>query len=288
MMYSRAFQLSKLANVQEKIAERRVIFFKSAFGIKTARKYAEKAKSQMFSKYLFLKSKPEESEINTIDKYFEPYIVVDGIYSIDFSQDWSHSIKVDEDMQKLKVSNKNFEPEFLDDRVDLPYKILNLQGVGRFFHEERKRMVFDEKWNDVRLDLLPYLPFEEEKQEILNEAVTKQLTNDLIAEKEVEILKSKIFKRPTDVSIIHKELFSITERALVFKPMYKVTATHIKKQKKITFQIDGVNGKISSDQNEKLTLATKEGLSEIGSKIFSILKNQSKKVYNFVKKTGNN
>ncbi|MEJ2280565.1 MAG: hypothetical protein P8X97_01385 [Candidatus Bathyarchaeota archaeon] len=191
-------------------------------------------------------------------------------------------------MQKLKVSNKNFEPEFLDDRVDLPYKILNLQGVGRFFHEERKRMVFDEKWNDVRLDLLPYLPFEEEKQEILNEAVTKQLTNDLIAEKEVEILKSKIFKRPTDVSIIHKELFSVTERALVFKPMYKVTATHIKKQKKVTFQIDGVNGKISSDQNEKLTLATKEGLSEIGSKIFSILKNQSKKVYNFVKKTGNN
>lgn len=285
-MYSRAFQLSKLANVQEKITERRVIFFKSAFGIKTARKYAEKAKSQMFSKYLFLKSRPEESEINTIDKYFEPYIVVDGIYSIDFSKDWSHSIKVDEEMQKLKVSNKNFEPEFLDDRVDLPYKILNLQGVGRFFHEERKRMVFDDKWKEVRLDLLPYLPFEENEQEFLNESVNQQLTNDLRAEKEVEILKSKILKRPTDASIIHKELFNVNERALVFKPMYKITATHINTQKKATFLIDGVNGKISLDHKEKLTSLTKEGIKELGSKIFSGLKKQSKKAYDFVKETG--
>ena len=278
--------MSKLVNVQEKVVERKVIFFKSAFGIKTVRKYAEKAKSHMFSKYFFLKSKPEESEINTIDKYFEPYIVVDGIYSVDFSKDWSHSVKVDEEMQKLKINNKNFEPEILDNRVDLPYKMLDLEGVGRFFHEERKRMVFDEKWNKVRLDLLPFLPFEEDTQEILNDSINQQLTNDLKAEKEVEILKSKIFKRPTDVSIIHKELFKVTERALVFKPMYKITVTHIKTQKKVTFLIDGVNGKISSGQKEKLTLATKEGIHELGSKMVYILKNQSEKVYNFVKKTG--
>lgn len=285
MIYNGAFRLSKLITVQEKVVERKVIFFKSAFGIKTIRKYAEKAKSQMFSKYFFLKSNPEESEINTIDKYFEPYIVVDGIYNIDFSKDWSHSIKVNEEMQKLKINNKNFEPE-LDSRIDLPYKILNLQGVGRFFHEERKRMVFDEKWNAVRLDLLPFLPFEEDTQEILYEAVNEQLTNDLRAEKEVEILKSKIFKRPKDISRIHNELFKVTERALVFKPMYKITATHIKTQKKVTFKIDGVNGKISSDNKEKLMLTTKEEIKEVGSKMFSILKAQSEKVYNFIRKTG--
>jgi hypothetical protein len=112
------------------------------------------------------------------------------------------------------------------------------------------------------------------------------LTNDLKAEKEVEILKSNIFKRPIDVSIIHKEVFKVTERALVFKPMYKITATHIKTQKRVNFLIDGVNGKISSKQKEEITFLTKEGIGELGSKIFTGLKKQSDKAYNFVKKTG--
>lgn len=278
--------MSKLISIQEKIVDRKVIFFRSAFEIKTIRKRAEKAKSQMFSKYFFLKSKPEESEINTIDKYFEPYIVVDGLYSIDFSKEWNHSIKVNDEMQILKISNKNFEPNFLDNRVDLPYKVLELEGTGRFHHEERKRIVFDEKWNEVGLDLLPYLPFEEDVQEILSESVNQKLTEDLNAEKEVEILKSKIFKRPTDFSIIHRERFNVLERALVFKPMYRVTATHIKTQKKVTFVIDGVNGKISSDNKKKSFGLTTEGFKEVGSNIFCTLKNQTEKVYSLVKKTG--
>jgi len=277
--------LSKTINIQKKIVERKVIFFKPAFGTKTIRKFAEKAKNQMFTKYFFLKSKPEESIINTIDKYFEPYIVIDGKYRIDYSKNWNHSIKVDEEMQKLKISNKNFEPKFLKNRIELPYKILELQGTGRFYHEDRKRIVFDQQWNEVRLDILPYLPFEEETQEILNETVDQQLTKDLKAEKEVEILKSKIFKRPNQTSKIHNELFKVTERALVFKPMYKVITTHTKTQKKATFQIDGVNGKITSDRKEKLNLPTKQGLKEIGSKLYSKSKNKAEKFYNFLKKT---
>lgn len=289
MIYKRArgsILLSKLISVKEKVVERKIIFFKSTFEIKAIRKTAEKAKSQMFSKYFFLKSKPEESEINTIDKYFEPYIVVDGVYSIDFSKEWRHSIKVNEEMQILKISNKNFEPNFMDNRIDLPYKVLELEGTGRFYHEERKRIVFDEKWNEVRLDLLPYLPFEEDVQEILSESVNQQLTEGLNAEKEVEILKSKIFKRPTDFSIIHKEWFNVSERALVFKPMYRVTATHTKTQKKVTFVIDGVNGKISSENTKKTSGLTTEGFKEIGSNIFSTVKNKTEKVYSLIMKTG--
>jgi len=278
--------LSKLISVQEKVVERKVIFFKSAFEIKTIRKIAEKAKSQMFSKYFFLKSNPEESEINTIDKYFEPYIVVDGVYSIDFSKEWSHSIKVDEEMQILKISNKNFEPNFLDNRIDLPYKLLELEGTGRFYHEERKRIVFDEKWNEVRLDLLPYLPFEEDVQESLNESINHQLNEDLNAAKEVKILKNQIFNRPTDFSIIHKERFNVSERALVFKPMYRVTATHNKTQKKVTFVIDGVNGKIFSENKEKTSGVPTEGFKKIGLNIVSSIKNQTQKVYSLIKKSG--
>lgn len=278
--------MSKTITVQEKIVKRKVIFFKPAFDITTIRNCAEKAKNQMFTKYFFLKSKSEESKINTIDKYFEPYVVIDGKYNIEYSKNWNSSIKVDEEMQRLKISNKNFEPKFLKNRMEHHYKLLKLQGIGRYYHEKRKRIVFDQQWNEVRLDLLPYLPFEEETREIINETVHQQLTKDLKAEKEVEILKSKIFKRPNAILKIHNELFKVTERALVFKPMYKVIATHNKTQKKVTFQIDGVNGKIVSNQKEKLNLPTKEDIKEIGLTLYFTLKSKAKKIYNSLKKTG--
>lgn len=275
----------KTGNIQEKIVQRKIIFFKPAFDSKSIRNLAEKAKNQMFTKFFVFKTNPEESIINTIDKFFEPYIVIDGHYVIEYSMDWNHSIKVNEEMQKLKISNKNFEPKLFKKDNELPYKILELEGTGRFFHEERKRIVFDQQWNKVRLDILPYLPFEEETHEILNETHNKQLLHDLKAEKEVEILKSIIFKRPQETKKIHHELFSVTERALVFKPMYKITATHTKTKKEVSFQIDGVNGKIVSTKSEKIHLQMKNDIKEIGLKIYIASKNNTKKLYTFLKKT---
>lgn len=238
----------------------------------------------MFKKYFFFKSKPEESKINTIDKHFEPYIVIDGKYSIEYSKNWKHSIKVDEEMQILKINNKNFEPNIIKNHPELSYKLLELQGIGRYFHEKRKRIIFDQQWNEVRLDILPYLPFEETKKQIPDNSVHPQLTKDLKAKKEIELLKSKIFQRPNHTSKIHNEELKITERALVFKPMYKITTTHTKTQKKVTFQIDGVNGKIVSKQKEKINLQTKN-LKELGSKIIYSLKNKTQQLINYLKKS---
>ncbi|MBT8172369.1 hypothetical protein KJN74_05820 [Candidatus Bathyarchaeota archaeon] len=277
--------MSKEISIQENVVQRKVIFFKSSFEIKTIRNRAEKIKNQMFKKYFFFKSKPEESKINTIDKYFEPYIVIDGKYSIDYSKNWKFSIKVDEEMQILKINNKNFEPNFLKNHKELSYKRLELQGIGRYYHEERKRIIFDQKWNEVRLDILPYLPFEEEKKQIPNNIVDQQLTKDLKIKKEVQILKSKILQRPDHISKIHNETLKINERALVFKPMYNITATHTKTQKEVTFQIDGVNGKIVSERKGKMNFQGKKNIKEIGLKIYSTSKAKTQQLFNYLKKS---
>jgi hypothetical protein len=284
LIQKRAFLLLKSASIQEKIIQRKVIFFKPAFDVKSIRKHAESAKNQMFKKYFFLKSKPEESEINILDKYFEPYVVIDGKYSIDYSKNWEYSIQVDEEMQTLKINHKNFEPKLLNNQLAFPYKQIELNGIARFHHEERKRIVFDQKWNEVRLDLIPYLPFEEETQ-ILNEEV-QQLSKNLANEKEVKVLKSKIFKRPQNLSKIHNELFVVTDRALIFKPMYEVTATHIKTQKKVTFKIDGVNGKIVADGKVRINTFSTTNLKKVSKLIYSKSKEKIQQVYDYATKTG--
>jgi hypothetical protein len=65
-------QLSKNITIPEKIAERKIIVYKSRINIKAVRTTAEKMKTQLFRKLVFLKPKPEEVQVVSINKYFEP------------------------------------------------------------------------------------------------------------------------------------------------------------------------------------------------------------------------
>jgi len=278
-----ASPLSETTIIPETIVKRKVIVYKPSLGIIAARTSAEKNKTQLFTKYFFLKSKPEEIKIDSLDKYFEPYLVIDGKYSIDYSMKWNHSIQVDEEMRNLKILNKKIEPKSVNNHLELPYKLLELEGIGSFFHEARVRIIFDQQWNEVGLEQLPYLPFEEKPEEIISETGPQLANQNLIAEKEVDLLKSKILKRPTNILKVHDELFNVTERSLIFKPMYKVTASHIGNQKKATFIIDGINGNIISNKKERLNLRTKEAFRNMNSRLYILSKDKAEKVYNLLK-----
>jgi hypothetical protein len=69
----------------------------------------------------------------------------------------------------------------------------------------------------------------------------------MAAEREVNILKSRIVQRPSEILYIHEELFKIFERAVIYLPMYKVTFRNAKTRKEATLIIDGITGKTSYD-----------------------------------------
>jgi hypothetical protein len=95
--------VSKIVPVPEEIAARKIIVYKPRIDIKAVRATAEKMKTQLFRKHVFMKPKPEEVQLVSINRYFEPYIVVDGEYSIDYSKNWVHNIQVDDTMQELTL-----------------------------------------------------------------------------------------------------------------------------------------------------------------------------------------
>lgn len=271
--------VSETVIVPETIIQRKIIVFKPSVGIKAVRNIASKAKDQIFTRYPLIKSKSEETKIDTIDRYFEKYVVIDGKYNIEYSKKWCHSVNVDEAMQKLKIGNKNFEPNASEKNLEITYNTLILKGTGHFYKESRRRMIFDHEWNEVGIEQLPYLSFEEDPQEILDHSDAQLTKKDLTDGKEVEILRSKIFKRPTDVQKIYNEAFKVTERAIIFKPMYKVCVSNIKTKKKVTFLIDGSNGKIKSNQIRKLKLSTK-ALKEIAAEAYMLLKKETENINN--------
>jgi hypothetical protein len=173
----------------------------------------------------------------------------------------------------------------LQNHLELHYKTLMLKGIGHLYRESRLRMIFDSEWNRVGIEELPYLSFEEDPKGILDHTHDQLTTENSIEEKEVELLKSKIFKRPSDILKIYDEAFKVTERAIVFKPMYKVSVSHIITKKKGTFFVDGSNGKIKLNQIRKLPPSTKD-IKKMPAETYALLKKETEKINTVLKKIG--
>ena len=239
--------MSETVTVPEKIAERKIIVFKSRLELNEIRLTAEKMKTQLFTKFMFLKRKPEEIRIVSIDKYYEPYIVVDGEYTVDYSKEWVHTIEVDETMQEVTLFGKTLRPEPLKNHPEKPCKVIELTGEGRFRYENKARIIFDKWWREVGFEQLPYVPFEEQPEKILNKFGKKFGNVEIPDEKETEILRSSIVQRPPDIAYIHEELFMVSERAVIYKPMYKITFQNIKTGEGATIIVDAVTGQTQKE-----------------------------------------
>ena len=245
--------MANFGPVPEKIVERKIIVYKSRIDPKDVRVTAEKMKTSLFRTLLFMKPKPEEVQIISMDKYFEPYVVADGHYCIDYSKNWTRTLQVDETMQDLTIFGGNVKPASLKDHLQAATKIVKLTGEGRYKIESKARLIFDIQWNEVGLEQLPFVPFEEQPEKILNSDDRKIENPSITTGKEVEILKSKLVNRPKDILCIHDELFTVSERAVIYKPMYRVTVQNLKANKKATLIIDAISGKTTSRMHQTAT-----------------------------------
>ena len=66
----------------------------------------------------------------------------------------------------------------------------------------------------------------------------------------MDILKSRIVQRPSEILCIHNELFKVSERAVIFKPMYEVTVRNFKTEKEATLTIDAISGETRQDMKQ--------------------------------------
>jgi hypothetical protein len=149
-------------------------------------------------------------------------------------------------MQELTIFGEKVRPKSLKGHLEIPCKILQLNGVGRFKREAKAHIIFDKQWREVGLEQLSFLPFEEQPEKILSNLDQEFGNSELVTKKELEILKSRIVQRPSEILCIYKELFKVSERAVIYKPMYKVTVRNFKTKKEITMIIDAITGKTTS------------------------------------------
>jgi len=234
--------LPEITVLPQKIVDRKIIFLKSRLDLTMARLLGEKVKDEFFARLRFFKPKAEEIRLISIYKYYEPYVVVGGKYAIDYCKKQVYSINVDKNAREVAFFDKKFKPEPLS---QLPHdaQVIKLDGVEYFHYEDEASFILDKIGREIDPEQLPCAPSEKRSVEELTKAGMKFAEVKISLEEEIDFLRSRIAHRPSDVGEVIREMFEVSERALIYCPMYQLTFRNVKTGKEAIAKIDGTTSK---------------------------------------------
>jgi len=220
----------------EKIAERKTIVYETRIDQTVIKVSGERLKAQLFARFGFMKPNPEDIRLVSIDKYYEPYMVISGRYFIDYYRRCAYTIKVDRRVREVILLDRKFEPNQPVDRSAKDHSMIRLEGEERLVNEAKISLILDQFGREVTPGELPSAPSERNPEKILTAFGVKKLAADA----DTEIIRSKILKRPEDINRLVSELFEVGERAVIYTPRYRVLYRNIRTGEDKTAEFDGV------------------------------------------------
>ena len=237
-------------SITEKIPERRFIVYKTSIDPTVIKLAVEAIKKDSLAEMGFLKTNLEDIQCVSIDRYYEPYIFLDGKYSIDYYSKYSFTLKVDEDPQEIIILGKKFRPKIVNDPENGDYGEITLEARKHFLHEKKVNLILDKAGREVPFEQMPIAASEEDPKKILDAFKEKVEELQVAPNEEIEILRSKIAKRPTEIEKIATELFEVSERAVIYTPIYGITFQNTETGEKKIVKMDGVTARIKTDSSE--------------------------------------
>jgi hypothetical protein len=221
---------------RERIAERSTVVYETRIESTVIETIGEKLKAQLFTRFGFMKPKPGEIQLVSIDKYYEPYVKISGRYMIDYYRKCAYSVKVESKVQEVILTNQKYKPNQPADSQAKDCSVIKLQGEERLTTEVKASLIMDKFGQEVSPRELPSAPSEREPEEILAALGVKEIA----PEADLDVIRSKILTRPRDINRLVTELFEVDERAIIYTPRFRALYTNVKTGETKAIEFDGV------------------------------------------------
>jgi hypothetical protein len=223
-------------SIKENIVKRKTIVYEAHIDPTVIRVSGEKLKKQLFTKFAFFWLQPKSKEIQfvSLDKYYEPYIVISGRYFIDYFRKCTYIFKVDKGVKEVVLLNHKFVPE-----TSRSNRIVKLLGEERLIDEAKAFLILDKNGREPDAGNLPSGPSEKKPEKAIAEFGIEELPEDA----DVNFVKERIAKRPKDMCRIVEEIFEITERSVFYTPRYNLLFRNVKTGEEKVLVLDGVTSK---------------------------------------------
>jgi len=233
--------MAEIEILPQKVVDTRTIILKPRLDSSMARLQGEQSKTSFFARFSFLKPKPRDVLLVAFGKYYEPYIVIGGKYSIDYCKRHKYALKVEDRTQAMFIDGKQMKPEpmSLQDKA----KVIKLVGEEHSHYENETYVILDRMLQEVSSDNLFFAPFENAYE--TQPAAGFDLRKPQISiEEEISFLRSRVARRPADVAEIIREKFEINERTIIYSPVYELTYKNMKNGNLVTALINGITGDV--------------------------------------------
>ena len=247
------------APLKENVVARKTIVYETLVNPTVIRVASEKLKQQLFTRFGLLKPKLEEIQFVSIDKYYEPYIVVGGMYSIDYYRKCAYTVKVDERVLEVILLEKKFIPERAVDSTVGDNSTIKLEGEERLVHEAKASYIFDRYGRDATLEKLPSAPSEKNPKKIIAKFGIEEVAQNV----DVDFVRDRIFKRPNEVKRVVNEVFEVAERVVIYTPQFRILYKNVKTGDEKAMEFDGV----TSDRIQQSKGTISQGIRIIKSRI---------------------
>jgi hypothetical protein len=222
----------------EKIVERKTIVYETRIDTTVIKVAGEKLKEQLFTRFGFMKPKPGEVQLVSIDKYYEPYMLISGKYAVDYYRKCAYTVRVDKKVLEVILLDHKFKPNQPADSYEKDHNVIRLEGEERLMVEIKTSLILDGSGQDATLQKLPSAPSERNPKKILTTFGVKEIAPNA----DLNIIRSRIFKRPTDISRLLSELFEVNERAIIYTPRFRVLYRNARTGEEKAAEFDGVTG----------------------------------------------
>ena len=236
--------LAEIPPISEKVTRRKVIVYKSRVDPTIVKLTAEKMKNKLFIKFGFSKPKPEEIRIVSVDKYYEPYILIDAKYSIDFYKKRVYSLDVGNETDEVRILGETFKPKTVVSSTGESRKVIKIEAEECSSYGDRAYIVLDKTGREIPADQVPSAPSEDHPKKILKEFGKKTGKVRVSPQKGIEVIKARIVKRPPEEGRVENEVFEVSEHAVIYSPIYEITFRNVKTGEEKVIKIDGVTAKI--------------------------------------------
>ncbi len=238
--------LTAIPQIPENIVQMKVIVYKSRVNTAALKQTAEEIKNELFIKR-FSKPKPEDIHIVSVDKHYEPYVLVDAKYRIEYYTKKVYTFEVAEKAKEVKILGETFKPQMVvipDSEPEQFRKVISLEGQEWSFYEDKAYFILDKSGREILPDQVPIAPSEDNPKKILKEFGKKAEKVKISTREVILMAKNKLIKRPSDVDTIDNEIFQVTEHAIIYNPIYIITFRNVKNKEEKSVSIDGVSAEI--------------------------------------------
>ena len=220
-------------STKEKIVERKTIVYETVVNPTLIRVACEKLKKQLFTKFAFYWFQPKLEDIQfvSLDKYYEPYIVISGKYFIDYLRKCNYILEVAEDVREVILRANKYVPKTYKSK-----RIVKLYGEERLINQAKAVLFLDKNGRDSDVDNIPSGSPEKNLKKVIKECGIEELAENA----DVNFVRERIAKRPKDINRIVEEVFEITDRTVIYCPRYKLLFRWVKTGEERILVLDAV------------------------------------------------